>query len=176
MLKETNRLSVLLAIAVDALDAELAAVDGDTARALAAARRAAALEDGLERDEPPAWHVPARRTPGALGLAAGRPGDAEPTFRADLARRPANGFTLAGLAAALRAQGRTADAAAVDAERARAFAHADLPLDAARFSARGWARRAGGQALRGRVDRCLVIEPLTASSVAAVGGAGAQDM
>jgi hypothetical protein len=133
LLKETNRLSVLLAIAVDALDAELAAVDGDTARALTAARRAAALEDGLERDEPPAWHVPARHTQGALELAAGRPGDAEATFRADLARRPANGFALAGLAAALRAQGRAADAAAIDAERARAFAHADLPLDAARF-------------------------------------------
>jgi hypothetical protein len=124
---------VLLAIAIDALDAELAAVDGDTVRALTAARRAAALEDGLERDEPPAWHVPARHTQGALELAAGRPGDAEATFRADLARRPANGFALAGLAAALRAQGRAADAAAIDAERARAFAHADLPLDAARF-------------------------------------------
>ncbi len=133
MLKETNRLSVLLAIAVDALEAELAAAAGDTARALTAARRAATLEDGLERDEPPAWHVPARHTQGALELAAGRADDAEATFRADLARRPANGFALAGLAAALRAQGRAADAAAVEAQRARAFAHADLPIDAARF-------------------------------------------
>ena len=133
MLKETNRLSVLLAIAVDALEAELAAADGDTARALTAARRAATLEDGLERDEPPAWHVPARHTQGALELAAGRAGDAEATFRADLARRPANGFALAGLAAALRAQGRAAEAAAVEAQSARAFAHADLPIDTARY-------------------------------------------
>jgi hypothetical protein len=133
MLKETNRLSALLAIAVDALDAELAAADGDTVRALTAARHAATIEDGLERDEPPAWHVPARHTQGALELAAGRARDAEETFRADLARRPSNGYALAGLAAALRAQGRDAEATATDAERARAFIYADLPIDAPRF-------------------------------------------
>ena len=133
MLKETNRLSVLLGIAVESLAAELAAADGDGARAWEATHRAVALEDGLERDEPPAWHVPARHTAGALELAAGRAGAAESTFRADLARRPANGYALAGLAAALRAQGRDAEAAAADAERRRAFAHADTPLETPRF-------------------------------------------
>jgi cytochrome c-type biogenesis protein CcmH/NrfG len=59
-------------------------------------------------------------------LAAGRPGDAEAAFRQDLERFPENGWSLHGLAAALRAQGRTADAAQAEARFRTAWRGADV--------------------------------------------------
>ena len=64
---------------------------------------------------------------------AGRPADAEQVYRKDLEKNPENGWSLFGLAESLRAQGRTADADAVAARLAKAWAHADVTLTASRF-------------------------------------------
>ncbi|MBD0319508.1 MAG: hypothetical protein ICV87_04190, partial [Gemmatimonadetes bacterium] len=53
---------------------------------------------------------------------------AEAAFREDLRRFPANGWSLHGLARALRAQGRAADAARAEAELRRAWGQADFRL------------------------------------------------
>jgi hypothetical protein len=69
--------------------------------------------------------VPPRQDLGALLLAANRPRDAERAFRGDLAKFPENGWSLRGLAAALRAQGKAAQGAEVEARFRKAWAGAE---------------------------------------------------
>ena len=59
--------------------------------------------------------------------------EAERLYREDLKRFPENGWSLFGLAQALRAQGKSSEAADVDARFARAWAGADVTLTASRF-------------------------------------------
>jgi hypothetical protein len=54
-------------------------------------------------------------------------------YREELRRNPANGWSLKGLAASLSAQGRTTEAATAEAERAKAWQHADVQLVASTF-------------------------------------------
>ena len=70
---------------------------------------------------------------GAALLAGGRPVEAEAVYRDDLKRNPENGWSLFGLARSLQAQGKTADAAAVEARFQKAWARADVTLSASRF-------------------------------------------
>ena len=78
-------------------------------------RAAMQLEDGLLYMEPPHWYYPIRHSLGAVLLAKGQPADAEQLYRQDLKRFPENTWSLHGLQAALRAQGRTQDADALAA-------------------------------------------------------------
>jgi tetratricopeptide (TPR) repeat protein len=112
---------------------ELALARGQNDAALAALRQAATIEDKIPYDEPPAWHAPVRQALGAALLAAGQPVEAEAVYRQELKRNPDNGWSLRGLVASLEAQGRKADAAAVEAQRARAWQHADVELVASTF-------------------------------------------
>src|SRR5438094_10347705 len=64
---------------------------------------------------------------------AGRTADAERVYREDLERNPGNGWSLFGLAQALRAQGKTADAARAAERFRQAWAQADVTLTASRF-------------------------------------------
>jgi hypothetical protein len=63
---------------------------------------------------------------GAALLAQGRAAAAEAVYRADLDRVPLNGWSLAGLAAALEAQGRDGEAAPVREQLARAWRESDV--------------------------------------------------
>jgi hypothetical protein len=63
----------------------------------------------------------------------GKPADAELTFREGLEKRPHNGWSLAGLERALRAQGRGTDADRVKQDFERAWARSDIWLPSARF-------------------------------------------
>jgi hypothetical protein len=63
-------------------------------------------------------------------LRAGRAAEAEGVFRQDLVRHPENGWSLAGLASSLRAQGKLAEAARVEKRFERAWATADVPAPA----------------------------------------------
>ena len=130
--KHTNRLSTLLDICVELLRAELAAAQRNDAMAIAHARAALKVEMGLAADEPPAWHMPARHTLGALLLAANRAAEAERVFREDLAAHPANGWALAGLAESLARQG-SARAAEARERFERAWQGADVAISGSRF-------------------------------------------
>ena len=89
-------------------------------------REAVRLEDELVYDEPPGWMQPVRHALGALLLDAGRADEAEQVYREDLARNPANGWSLLGLEQSLRAQSKGLDEAdALAAARAEAWARSD---------------------------------------------------
>ena len=75
--------------------------------------------------------LPVRASLGEALLAAHRPAEAEAVFREDLARNPENGWSLFGLARALRARGR--DATAGERRFVESWSRADVTLTAARF-------------------------------------------
>ncbi|MEP7027873.1 MAG: hypothetical protein ABI960_04690 [Candidatus Eisenbacteria bacterium] len=89
--------------------------------------------DALKYDEPPAWYQPPRQYLGKVLLDAGRPADAERVYREDLAQHPEMGWSLIGLAQALEAEGKTAEAADARARFEKAWAQADVKLVASRF-------------------------------------------
>ncbi len=123
----------LLGVVGGILRAELLRSQGRTPEGLAALERAVELEDGLVYDEPEPLPFAARDWLGAALLEAGRPADAERVYRAALEDRPRNGWSLAGLELALRAQGRTAEADAAGAEFREAWARSGTRLAGSRF-------------------------------------------
>jgi len=70
---------------------------------------------------------------GGAMCAWGTASEAEAVYREDLQRDPGNGWSRFGLGQTLRARGRTADAAAVDARFRRAWARADVVPTASRL-------------------------------------------
>jgi tetratricopeptide (TPR) repeat protein len=89
-------------------------------------REAVAREDALLYGEPPEWTVPVRQDLGAALMVAGRYKKAEQAFREDLERFPKNGWSLYGLASALRAQGQKNEAEMVRQEFDKAWENADM--------------------------------------------------
>jgi len=123
----------VLQLAANLLAGEIAAKAGDFTTAERLLRAAVAEQDSHWFTEPPPWYFPVRQSLGAVLLQAGRPGEAEQVYREDLRRNPGNGWSLYGLAASLRAQGKTAEAAQVDESFRKAWAQADVTLTASRF-------------------------------------------
>ena len=123
---EYNMSADLLGIAERVLTGYAEAAGGGYGPAADALREAVRREDALLYGEPPEWTVSARQDLGAVLLEAGRAPEAEQAFQGDLERFPENGWSLHGLAAALRAQGRGAEADAVDVTFRRVWATADV--------------------------------------------------
>jgi tetratricopeptide (TPR) repeat protein len=115
------------------LAGEIASARGDFDRAVAHLERSVRLEDSLVYTEPSEFHFPPRHALGAVLLEAGRPLEAETVYWEDLRRNQDNGWALFGLLQALRAQGKTENAALVEARLAKAWARADVKLTASRF-------------------------------------------
>jgi len=129
-----NMAAAILSAAPEVLAGELAARRQDYDAAVAHIERAVRLEDGLVYTEPSEWHYPPRQALGAVLLAAGRANEAETVYWEDLRRNPENGWSLFGLAQALRAQpGRVNEAAAAQARFDKAWTRADVTLTGSRF-------------------------------------------
>jgi tetratricopeptide (TPR) repeat protein len=122
-----------LSIAVHALTGEIATRRGDLDAGITHFREAIKIEDAGLYFEPPKWYYPVRHSLGAVLLKAGKNAEAEQAYREDLKRFPENGWALFGLAQALKAQGKDAEAARVDARFRKAWADADVTLVASRF-------------------------------------------
>jgi tetratricopeptide (TPR) repeat protein len=125
-----NNAAGVLAVAHPYLDGRLALMAGNNAGAIANLRLAVAAEDALAYDEPPGWYLPSRN---ALGVALLRDCDypaAEQVYRDELKLHPESGRALFGLRAALLAQQRNGEAAAVGKRFEHAWRAADVKLEA----------------------------------------------
>jgi tetratricopeptide (TPR) repeat protein len=122
-----------LAIAVHALSGEITTRRGDLDMGITHFREAAKIEDAGLYFEPPKWYYPIRHSLGAALLKAGQHAESEKVYREDLRRFPENGWSLFGLAQALRAQGKKKEADAAEARFSRAWAGTDVMLTASRF-------------------------------------------
>jgi tetratricopeptide (TPR) repeat protein len=123
-----NSAAALYSVATNVLDARIAQARGDRKAAIASWEKAVAAEDALAYDEPAAWYYPVRESLGAALLADGQSAEAEKVFREDLARHPRNGRSLYGLAQALKAEQRVADAAWAEAQFETAWKDADTKV------------------------------------------------
>ncbi len=122
-----------LSIAVHALSGEITTRRGDLDAGIKHFREAAKIEDAGLYFEPPKWYYPIRHSLGAALVKAGRNAEAEKVYRQDLRRFPENGWSLFGLAQALRAQKKDTEAAAVEVRFHRAWASTDVTLTASRL-------------------------------------------
>jgi tetratricopeptide (TPR) repeat protein len=120
-------------IAIAVAKARIANAENRPADAIALLEDAVAREDTLPYNEPPDWFVPARHDLGAVLLATGEAIKAESVYRKDLEVHPENGWALFGLAAALRQQGKTAEADAVQRRFDSAWSKADVSIASSAF-------------------------------------------
>jgi tetratricopeptide (TPR) repeat protein len=123
----------LLKIAERVLAGEIAARKKQYEDAITMLHDGVQLEDTLPYMEPPYWPIPVRHYLGAILLMAGRPGEAEQVYRADLKRNPANGWSLFGLMQSLRAQQKAGEADTVEQQFKSVWTSADVILTASRF-------------------------------------------
>jgi hypothetical protein len=134
MYSTINPAQLVLEVARRDLPARIADVGPDVDQAIAAWRRAVAAEDKVGYGEPPDWLLPTREGLAAALMRAGKPGEAETVFRADLEKNRKNPRSLFGLWKAIERQGKTADAAKAKAEFDAAWAGADVVLSDVKFA------------------------------------------
>jgi tetratricopeptide (TPR) repeat protein len=128
----TNSGLAILRIAPEVVAGELAAKRKDWDTAVQHFDRAIRYEDSLVYQEPPDWPAPVRQNLGAVLLEAGRADEAEAVYWEDLRKNPGNGWSLFGLAQALKAQGKNDEAALVQKRFEKAWKEADFRLAASR--------------------------------------------
>jgi len=121
----------IVEIAHHSLLAEIAARRKRWSEAEKHYRAAIAIEDGLSYMEPPWWVEPVRHALGAVLLSAGKARLAEQAYREDLTRFPANVWSLVGLSASLKAQGKSDPA--VESERDKATVAAGATIAASHY-------------------------------------------
>jgi tetratricopeptide (TPR) repeat protein len=121
-----NSGTAILRIAPEVVAGVIAARKKDWDAATQHLDRAIRYEDTLIYQEPHDWHAPVRNTLGNVLLAAGRADEAEAVFWEDLKKFPENGWSLYGLMTALKAQGKTEEAARIEARFNKAWARSDF--------------------------------------------------
>jgi tetratricopeptide (TPR) repeat protein len=128
-----NTLKDVLAVAIPVVQAQIAVAQHRRQEAVALLRKAAEAEDRIAYDEPKNWFFPARHVLGSQLLQMGQASEAETVYRQDLLQNPANGWSLFGLSAALKSQGKTAEASTVAQQFETAWKYADVKLVASAF-------------------------------------------
>ena len=129
-----NTAEAILALATRMVEGEILIRENKLDAGIAELREAIKLEDALHYDEPPGWLIPIRHSLGAALMQNGRYAEAEQVYRDDLARLPANGWSLFGLTSSLRAQNKNRDeAAASNAKFKKLWAKADTKITSSCF-------------------------------------------
>ncbi|NDQ58842.1 MAG: hypothetical protein GZ088_17405 [Acidipila sp.] len=123
-----NPASDILALALEVVDARIAAARRQDAEAVSHWRRAVVMQDAMNYNEPADWYYPVRESLGAALLQSGLATEAEQVFREDLLRNPRNPRSLFGLMNSLKAQHHDADAAWIEREFNSAWNGADTEL------------------------------------------------
>jgi len=123
-----NSARTVLGLALEVLDARIAAAQHDRKTCIEHWRRAVATQDALAYDEPADWYYPVRESLGAALAGDGQYDEAAQVFRDDLNRNPRNPRSLFGLGETLKAQNKAADAEWVLREFEEAWKDADVQL------------------------------------------------
>ena len=123
----------IFGIAQQDLAAEIAHRQGRTDEWVSALHTAVEMQDKLPYMEPPYWYYPTRHALGAALVELKRYPEAEAVYRADLKLNPHNGWSLFGLAQALRGQNKTEAADEVQRQFDLAWIRADVKLTSSRF-------------------------------------------
>jgi tetratricopeptide (TPR) repeat protein len=123
----------IFSIAQQELAAEIARRQGRTDEWVSGLRSAVERQDKLPYMEPPYWYYPARHALGAALVELKQYPEAEAVYRADLKHNPHNGWSLFGLAQALRGQGKDDAANEVQRQFELAWIRADVKLTNSRF-------------------------------------------
>lgn len=132
-----NPASKVLEIAEHMLRGEIAYRRGAIDEAVSALRTAIAIEDSLQYMEPPDWVQPVRHTLGAVLIDAKRFAEAEAVYREDLHYWPENGWSLFGLAEALKGQGKATEEKEVRKRFKAAWKNADTEIGASCLCVKG---------------------------------------
>jgi tetratricopeptide (TPR) repeat protein len=117
-----------IAIAMQELEATIAARGGDRKKAYELYRKAADREAALLYTEPPAYPRPVVEGWANVALALGDYATAEKAYREALVREPGSGRAYVGVAASLDGLGRASEAQEARARAAKAWANADANL------------------------------------------------
>jgi tetratricopeptide (TPR) repeat protein len=125
--------SVLLNIADDLLQGEMALKSGNPDQAVSHFERAVEKQDALPYMEPPFWYYPTRQSLGQALLEARRPAEAEAVYRKDLEDYPHNGWSMSGLATALERQGKIEQAKKARAHFDIIWTKADVQIKGSRL-------------------------------------------
>jgi len=123
--------SMLVGIAIELLQGEIAYRQGEYDVAIRHFEQAVAAQDLLPYTEPPFWYYPTRQSLGAALLANGQLTEAEAVFRRDLELYPHNGWSMFGLAQSLEGQGKKDEAETVKHHFKAAWQFADIELTGA---------------------------------------------
>ncbi len=118
--------AALLSIGAKVLEARIAGASGRWEAAISPLKEAVAMQDRLPYTEPPPWYFPTREALGLALLEAGSPAEAESVFREQLGFTPRNGWSLRGLVASLRAQGKTDAARQAQSQLDEVWQRADV--------------------------------------------------
>ena len=136
-LLSNNPARTVLEVGLPMAEGELEYRRGNYDKAFALLRDAVKRDEALHYDEPWGWMMPVSHSLGALLLDRNQPEEAEKVYRRDLALHPNNGWALHGLAECLRQQGKDKDAAAVDAQFAKAWERADITIKSSCYCRKG---------------------------------------
>ncbi len=117
-----------IGIALQELEATIAARGGDRKKAYALYHKAADREAAMIYTEPPAYPRPVVEGWANVALALRDHATAEKEYREALSREPGSGRAFFGLAAALDGLGKTTDAREARSRAAKAWANADANL------------------------------------------------
>lgn len=123
--------SMLLTIADELVQGEIAMAEADFDTAIEHFEVAVETQDELPYTEPPFWYYPTRHSLGKALLAAGDAETAEAVYRRDLELYPRNGWAVFGLIQALKQQDK--DATEAEQRFETLWQQADVTLTASRF-------------------------------------------
>jgi tetratricopeptide (TPR) repeat protein len=124
----TNLAKQVLSVGVHVADASIAEAKGNLDAAIEHWKKAAAEEEALAYDEPPAWYYAVRQSLGAAYLKAKRYEDAEREFRQALDAHPRDGRLLFGLLETLTRLDKKAAAAQIKAQFEDAWKSTEVKL------------------------------------------------
>jgi len=126
---EINTVYDLVLIAEKVLAAEIYASEGKYDDSIVRLKRAVALEDALNYNEPPDWFFSIRHHLGAVQLKAGHFEDAIATYEEDLKRLPNNGWAFHGIVHAYEKLNNEEKAAYMRQHITETWGHSDFVIE-----------------------------------------------